>query len=300
MTKIKHKTAVCSKKFNSTKEASNSPHYEAIKEVLSTELQDDTEKDVRFRALRREYKKTNDTSLEHLIDKLQSCSNSTPCGSLACPVCNRQRQLMLTTEMAETFQGKTVLHLTLIAVKKADNLISVEDLASFPAKRISNNLVKQIDRNPDLNNVYGYISTEFSYNNRFDAFVPHIHALLAGCSENQLKKALKKHYPDYEYTINDMPVDAHDLCEYEDAYEARHETRRIKALDTKEWGGEISLLTYPTKLKTYGYYCYINEYGELVNSRKKRPNDHIHNQHLLYLENHKSEDFFRRFHIKAC
>lgn len=172
---------------------------------------------------------------------------------------------------------------------KTTHWLSCEEVGDFGVCGAINTIRKQFIGL----GVAGYMSLEIKWDERFQLFLPHVHALVMGMTADKLKDGLKAIYPNNEkrcisrvFFKSRQNVDTLALS-YENL---------IKQVKVETVNSSQNVITYMTKLKTYAKRAYFKHHrAEIYRHKTYRPEPYIHNTHLLFLDTLTSKAVFTPF-----
>ena len=162
-----------------------------------------------------------------------------------------------------------------------------KDLLNFNIDSAKKTLLKQLSK---LERCCGYVSFEVKYDMRMGAFLPHFHILICGKTKKELKHFLKEnHYTnDCQFMLNHRTF--HISKNGDPLIYERPQSLKIARVDLVKFDADNeSLASYMCKFKTYmtNYHqrhLTAKAYSKTSEKYHIRPNDSVHNYHLLFLD----------------
>jgi len=126
-----------------------------------------------------------------LLDVLDGCCNSEPCGSAACPRCYREYRRWFYAEVCRLYEQYDEAHtLTIIYY---DECLTSKELYKFDSKALKDRLRKQLERSGFEQPVIGCL--EIDYHPEIKRWLLHFHVLVLGdpTPVKALREYFKKH-----------------------------------------------------------------------------------------------------------
>ena len=173
-------------------------------------------------------------------------------------------------------------------INKKPYFVAPKDLANFNVRTAKNTIIKQLH---GLENACGYVAFEVKYDIRMGAFLPHFHILICGISKKNIEDYFARLYPlEYQFKLN---RDTFIISKKNDPliYER---PQKLKIVDIETVKDSEKIASYMCKFKTYMTYMEQRYLTVIVDRDENRiekeqpkhirPNDKIHNYHLLFLD----------------
>ncbi len=168
-------------------------------------------------------------------------------------------------------------------INKKPYFVAPKDLANFNVKTSKNTIIKQLR---GLGTAFGYVAFEVKYDIRMGAFLPHFHILICGISKKNIEDYFTCLYPlEYQFKLNRdtfIVSKKNDPLIYE-------RPQKLKVVDIETVKDSEKVASYMCKFKTYMTNYQQQDLTALPYSEKRqdyhtRPEDKIHNYHLLFLD----------------
>ena len=168
-------------------------------------------------------------------------------------------------------------------INKKPYFVAPKDLASFNVKTAKNTIIKQLR---GLEIAFGYVAFEVKSDIRMGAFLPHFHILICGINKKNIEDYFAHLYPlEYQFKLNRdtfIVSKKNDPLIYE-------RPQKLKVVDIETVKDSEKVASYMCKFKTYMTNYQQQDLTALPYSEKRqdyhtRPEDKIHNYHLLFLD----------------
>ncbi len=148
------------------------PAFETLKQA-------DTENRTRITILRRVGRKLDKPDCFALADRLESCVNDYPCGSMACFRCSRQRRLRLVNKWLSFFQ--THPDYVMVTLVFYDEMFPNRHLLDWDLNRLKQRLRKQLERIDFEGPIVGGFEMDYHRHTQKPSeseWMPHFHLLI--------------------------------------------------------------------------------------------------------------------------
>lgn len=186
---------------------------------------------------------------------------------------------------------------------KTPQLIKPEYLLNYRPK--INTIRKQLENIP---NSYGFISFEVKYDSRLNVFLPHYHIIILGTTESDVKNLFYKLYPkkySFRIDLNNFKITkpGNILIKYMPQELKIIDIKNITSLEKtpcRDNDDIQNIASYICKFKTYQTNFYQQGLKIKVYKNKPycRPEAHIHNLHLLFMDRLNYAEQFTVFNKK--
>ncbi|WP_447881407.1 hypothetical protein [Serratia fonticola] len=148
------------------------PTFETLKQA-------DVENRTRITILRRVGKKLDKPDCFALADRLESCVNDYPCGSMACFRCSRQRRLRLIDKWLSFFQANP--NYVMVTLVFYDEMFPNRHLFGWDLDRLKHRLRKQLERIDFEEPIVGGFEMDYHRHTQKPSeseWMPHFHLLI--------------------------------------------------------------------------------------------------------------------------
>lgn len=129
---------------------------------------------------------------QHLGAIIAACASATPCGSGACPACQRRVRFHLLRDAHRQLRGRRLLRLSWIP---ADGRVSVGQLATFDLAKFLASRQRALQRAlPEVTIAFGGADVSLNtFDNAEAEWQVHIYVILVACDTNDLRERVRKH-----------------------------------------------------------------------------------------------------------
>lgn len=174
-------------------------------------------------------------------------------------------------------------------------LLTYKELLEFNPKTPINTLRTQLE---EIDGAFGFISFEVKFNVILKKFIPHFHIVVLGVDKRVITNFFKKRYPE----VHSFRVSRGDFCcakgKSPMVYYHNQELKILDFRDIKKSPQNVA--SYICKFKTYQTNFYqqglkLIPYAKGNKKRSSRPDDRVHNSHLLFLDKMRRSDVFSVF-----
>lgn len=148
------------------------PTFETLKQA-------DVENRTRITILRRIGRKLDKPDCFALADRLESCVNDYPCGSMACFRCSRQRRLRLIDKWLSFFQANP--NYVMVTLVFYDEMFPNRHLLDWDLNRLKQRLRKQLERIDFEGPIVGGFEMDYHRHTQKPSeseWMPHFHLLI--------------------------------------------------------------------------------------------------------------------------
>lgn len=174
-------------------------------------------------------------------------------------------------------------------------LLTYKELLEFNPKTPINTLRTQLE---EIDGAFGFISFEVKFNVILKKFIPHFHIVVLGVDKRVITNFFKKRYPE----VHSFRVSRGDFCcakgKSPMVYYHNQELKILDFRDIKKSPQNVA--SYICKFKIYQTNFYqqglkLIPYAKGNKKRSSRPDDRVHNSHLLFLDKMRRSDVFSVF-----